>query len=82
MGRLTRKNLVVDDARVKELAALLKTSESEAVRRAVDFALSAAEIEGSITALQNSGGIDDVFRKLDADDSIVATASQPASDGA
>jgi hypothetical protein len=82
MGRLTRKNLVVDDARVKELAALLKTSESEAVRRAVDLALSAAEIEGSIMALQNSGGIDDVFRKLDADDSIVATASQPAGDGA
>jgi hypothetical protein len=47
MGRLMRKNLVVDGEKVRELARRRGTSESEAVRQAVDFALAADEYAGA-----------------------------------
>jgi hypothetical protein len=62
--KLTRKNLMVDDERVKTLARLRGTSESEAVRDAVDFVLSAEEIVAAIRDLHALGGIDDVFGKM------------------
>jgi hypothetical protein len=59
-----RKNLVVDGEKVRALARLKGTSESEAVREAVDFALAAQEIGDAIRKLHELGGIDDVFGRL------------------
>ena len=64
MARLMRKNLVVDGEKVSELARRRGTSESEAVRRAVDDALAAEEVMEAIRALHARGGIDDVFGRL------------------
>ncbi len=41
---LARKNLMVDASKVRQLATKLKTSESEAVRRAVDTLLLESEV--------------------------------------
>src|SRR5918911_928671 len=65
MGKLTRKNLMLDDAQVKALARRRGTSESEAVRQLIDFALAADEITEAFNELAARGGIDDVFGKLD-----------------
>lgn len=64
MARLARKNLVVDGEKVSELARRRGTSESQAVREAVDFALAADEIMAAIHALHARGGVDDVFGRL------------------
>ena len=64
MGRLTRKNLVVDAEKVGELARRRGTSESEAVRRAIDFALAAEEVMAAIHELHARGGIDDVLGRM------------------
>ncbi len=64
VGKLTRKNLVLDDAKVKELAERLGTSESEAVRKAVERELAVAELEAAFRQLHASGGIRDVFHKV------------------
>ena len=59
-----RKNLIVDDEKVKTLARLRGTSESEAVRQAVDHALMAEEVMAAVRELHARGGIDDVFCTL------------------
>ncbi len=64
MKKLTRKNLVVEGDKVSELARRRGTSQSEAVRQAVDFALAAEEVMAAIRALHASGGIDDVFGRM------------------
>ena len=64
MAKLVRKNLVVDGAKVRELARRRGTSESEAVRQAVDHALAAEEVMAAIRELHARGGIDDVFGSL------------------
>ncbi|MBI4321888.1 MAG: ribbon-helix-helix protein, CopG family [Chloroflexi bacterium] len=64
VGRLARKNLVVDGEKVKELARKMGTSESEAVRQAVDFVLAAEEVMAAVRELHERGGIDDVLGKL------------------
>ena len=64
MSRLTRKNLVVDGDKVRDLARLRGTSESEAVRQAVDYALAAEEVMAAIRELHALGGIDDVFGRM------------------
>ena len=64
MARLMRKNLVLDDEKVKALARERKMSESAAVREAVDYALAAAQVTAAIRELHESGGIDDVFGRL------------------
>jgi len=61
MVRLTRKNLMMDADKVRELARLRGTSESEAVREAVDYSLMAEEVIAGLHQLQALGGIDDVF---------------------
>ena len=67
MGRLTRKNLVVNGEKVSELARRKGTSESEAVRQAVDYALAAEEVMGAIRELHERG-IDDIFGRLPDED--------------
>ena len=64
VGRLARKNLVVDGEKVRELARRRGTSESQAVREAVDSALAAEEVMAAIHELHARGGIDDVFGRL------------------
>jgi hypothetical protein len=64
MARRQRKNLVVEGEKIRELARLRGTSESEAVRQAVDFALAAEEVMAGIRELRERGGLDDVFGRL------------------
>ena len=69
MAKLTRKNLMVEADKVRELAERRGMSESAAVREAVDFALLAEEFEAAMLDLAAAGGIDDVFGKMPADSS-------------
>ncbi len=64
VSRLTRKNLMVDAEKVRELARRRGTSESEAVREAIENALATEDVMDAIRALQARGGIDDVFGRL------------------
>lgn len=64
MAQLRRKNLMVDADKVRELARQRGTTESQAVREAIDFALAAEEINAAIRELHERGGIDDVLGRL------------------
>ena len=64
MGQRVRKNLVVDAEKIRELARKRGTSDSEAVRQAVDHALAAEEVMAAIRELHARGGIEDVFGSL------------------
>lgn len=64
MAGLTRKNLMVDADGLRELARRRGTSESGAVRQAVDFALAAEEIMAAVRELHERGGLDDAFGRL------------------
>jgi hypothetical protein len=64
MARLARKNLMVDADKVQGLAHRRGTSESQAVRQAVDFTLAAEEVMAAIRELHERGGLDDVFGRL------------------
>jgi hypothetical protein len=75
MSRLTRKNLMVDADSVHELARQRGTSESQAVRQAVDFALAAEEVMAAIRELHERGGIDDVFGRLPDEVELPSTGS-------
>jgi hypothetical protein len=66
--KLTRKNLMLDQEQVRELARLRGTSESEAVRQAVAQALMADEVMLALRELRDQGGIDDVFGRADSRD--------------
>ena len=59
-----RKNLVVDDEKIRALADLKGTSESEAVRDAVSFALAAEQIGEAIRALHDMGAFADYTGRL------------------
>ena len=61
MGRRARKNLLLDAAKIRELARQQGASESAAVRQAVDHALAVEEVMAAIRELHARGGIDDVF---------------------
>jgi hypothetical protein len=76
--KLTHKNLMADNEKVKQLATLRGTSESEAVRVAIEFVLAAEEMAAAIRGLHELGGIDDVFRKMpeDRDDSAETAATR------
>ena len=67
MAGLARKNLMVDADKVRDLAHRQGTSESQAVRQAVDFALAAEEVMAAIRELHDRGGLDDVFGRLPAE---------------
>jgi hypothetical protein len=61
---LSRKNLIVDADKVRELARRRGMSESQAVREAVEHALAAEDVMDGIRELHARGGIDDVFGRL------------------
>jgi hypothetical protein len=73
--KLTRKNLMVDNEKVKQLAAIRGTSESEAVRDAIDLVLAGEEIAAALRELHDLGGIDDVFHNMPEDQDGDATAA-------
>jgi hypothetical protein len=75
MAGLARKNLVVDAEKVRDLARRQATSESEAVRQAVDFALAAEEVMAAVRELHERGGLDDVFGRLP--DEVDAASGTP-----
>jgi hypothetical protein len=64
MAGLARKNLVVDADKLRELARRQGTSESQAVRQAVEYALAADEVMAAIRELHERGGLNDVFGRL------------------
>ena len=64
MANLTRKNLMVDAGKVRDLAERRGMSESGAVRQAVDFALAADEVMSAVRELHARDGLDDVFGRL------------------
>jgi hypothetical protein len=64
VSQFVRKNLMVDAEKVRELARQRGTSESEAVRQAVEHALGVEEVMTAIRELHALGGIDDVFGTL------------------
>ena len=76
MSALTRKNLVVDDAKLKSLARRRGKSESATVRELVDFALLADEVEEIFLELQKRGGLDDAFGRLSGPDKRGRQAAQ------
>lgn len=72
-----RKNLIVDDEKVKALARYRGTSESEAVRQAVDHALMAEEVMAAVRELHARGGVDDVFCTLPEETDTSSEAVEP-----
>ena len=64
MAGLSRKSLMVDADKVRELARQRGMTESQAVREAVEFALAAEEINAAIRELHKRGGIDDALGRL------------------
>ena len=73
MAGLARKNLMVDLDSVRALARRRGTSESQAVRDAVDFALAAEDVMAAIRELHLRGGLDDVFGRLPDEADVLAT---------
>lgn len=71
MTTLIRKNLVIDDTKLKRLARQRGKSESATVRELIDFALLADEVGEIFLELQKRGGIDDAFGRM------TGSAAQP-----
>ena len=61
---LARKNLIVDATKVRRLAAKLKTSESAAVRRAVDTLLLEAEVFEAVARIRKRGTLKDAYQRI------------------
>jgi hypothetical protein len=62
VGRDARKNFMVDAEAVRDLARQRGTSESQAIRDAVEFALAAEQVVSAIERLHDSGGFADFER--------------------
>jgi len=60
---LRRRNLIVDDDRLKTLSARLRVSKSEAVRRAVDLALAGEEVAEALRRLRVRGTLEDAYMR-------------------
>ncbi|HLN13224.1 MAG TPA: hypothetical protein VK587_08535 [bacterium] len=60
---MQRKNLIVDALSVRELAARLKVSESEAVRRAVSAMLTRQDSAEGMRQLRERGTLMDAYRR-------------------
>jgi hypothetical protein len=58
---LARKNLIVDAGKVRQLAAKLRTSESAAVRKAVDTLLLESEVLEAASRIRTRRTLRDVY---------------------
>jgi hypothetical protein len=74
MAKLMRKNLMVDPDAVRELARQRGTSESEAVRKAVEISLAAEEMVAALKGLHAIGAFAD-FERLYGPEPDDATGS-------
>ena len=63
MGKIVRKNLMVDAEALRELARMRGTSESEAARYAIKRALAAEDMVAAMQELADMGAFTD-FEKL------------------
>jgi hypothetical protein len=63
---LKRKNVLVDEEQLQDLARRLGMNESQAIRHAVDGLLHLLEIEEAAEAIRKRGGLDDVFGRVKA----------------
>lgn len=61
---LMRKNLIVDPAKVRRLAVRLRSSESAAVRKAVDGLLLESEVMSALESLRKRGTLRDVYGRV------------------
>ena len=77
MARLTRKNLMVDAAALRELARVRGTSESEAARDAVVFALAAQEMVAALQGLHEVDAFADFDRILGPPGREVGRVAEP-----
>lgn len=66
MARLVRKNLMVDGEALQQLAQGRGTSESQAVRDAVSFALAAHEMVSALQELHELGAFADYEQRSGA----------------
>jgi hypothetical protein len=64
---LKRKNVMVDEAQLRELARRLGMSESAAIRHSVDGLLHFLEMEEAAEKIRKRGGLDDVFGRTKAE---------------
>lgn len=60
---LARKNLMVDPLKVKRLATRLGTSQSAAVRHAVDMLLLESQVLDAARRVRERGTLKDVYRR-------------------
>lgn len=67
VGKHVRKNLIVDQEKLRELARQRGTTESAAVRWAIDQVLWADQVMEVIEELHKLGGIEDTFGRLEAE---------------
>ncbi len=64
---LVRKNVMVDPEQLRALAHALGTTESEAIRIAVDRILHVHEMRTAAEKIRRRGGIKDVFGRVPND---------------
>ncbi len=64
MGKIVRKNLMVDADALRDLAARRGTSESEAVREAVEMARAADDMVAALRGLHAAGAFADFEERL------------------
>lgn len=60
---LQRKNLVVDSGKIKALAVRLRTSQSDAVRRAVDTMLLESTVMEAVDRIRARGTLRDARKR-------------------
>ena len=75
---LKRKNVMVDEARLRELSKRLGMSESAAIRHAVDRLLDWIVMEEAAETIRKRGGLDDVFGRTKGEGRAPATSSEVA----
>lgn len=78
MARWARKNLMVDPDAIRQLAQQRGTSESEAVREAVDVALATQEMVAALQGLHQLGAFADSERLYGPLSDAAAAADQEA----
>jgi hypothetical protein len=77
MGRVVRKNLMVDADALRDLARRRGTTESEAARGAIAAALAADEMVAALRGLHDIGAFADFEASFGARDEVVDDEVRP-----
>jgi hypothetical protein len=75
---LKRKNVMVDEQQLRDLARRLGMSESAAIRHSVDGLLHFLEMEEAAEKIRQRGGLDDVFGRTRGEGRQSSTPSEVA----